>query len=140
MKHVPVSRHEKALRQMRCVVSRNPIVTLHHCHGGSLKENRWHVGMGQKQNPFLQIPLHHHYHTGNMGIDSGVGVVTWEQTFGTQMEHLEWVNEQLEYDIYEEAVMWANAHRAKSRNMGTRGSGKVIEISTARRNVTDTES
>ncbi len=117
---IAVTKHEKALRQMRCVVSHNPSVTLHHCHGGSLKEDRWHVGMGQKQNPFLQIPLHNHYHTGNMGIDSGYGVVSWERVFGTQVEHLNCVNEQLDYDIYEEALKWENVHRAKCRNTVTK--------------------
>jgi hypothetical protein len=134
---VAVTTHEKALRKMRCVVSHSPFITLHHCHGGSIKLDGWHVGMGQKQNPFLQIPLNEKYHTGLMGIDSGYGVVSWEAVFGTQVEHLEWVNEQLEYDIYAEAIKWQNKHRAKVRNMVTRRLGKVIEFSTAKERETD---
>lgn len=101
------------------MVTRYPFVTLHHCHGGSIKDHGWHVGMGQKQNPFLQIPLHDVYHTGDWGIDSGMGVETWEQKFGTQWEHLIWVNNQLPYNIFAEAVKWEDANR---RNTTTRKS------------------
>ena len=107
-----VKRHEENLRKLRCVISQNTTVTLHHCHGGSMKEAGWHVGMGQKQNPWLQIPLHEHYHTGGYGIDSGTGVQTWENYFGTQTEHLQWVNEQLPYDIFEQAKNWEEKHRS----------------------------
>ena len=72
-----------------------------------MKQHRWHVGVAQKQNPWLQIPLDVRYHTGDFGIDSHIGVVTWERTFGTQMEHLIWVNEQLGYDIWDKAKGWA---------------------------------
>jgi len=67
--------------------------------------------MGQKQNPFLQIPLHAEYHVGIRGIDSGMGVETWEAAFGTQLAHLIWVDEQLDYDIFLEARMWERKHR-----------------------------
>jgi hypothetical protein len=120
---VSVSEHEKNLRQLRCCVTRNPYVTLHHCHGGSMKFADWHVGMGQKQNPFLQIPLKAEYHVGDMGIDSGYGVERWEKDFGTQMEHLAWVNDQLGYNIFAEAVRWETTHRSKSQpSTGTRRS------------------
>lgn len=77
-----------------------------------MKLNGWHVGMGQKQNPFLQIPLKADYHVGDMGIDSGMGVETWEQRFGTQMEHLQWVNDQLPYDIFWMAEVWERKNRS----------------------------
>jgi len=109
-----VTVHEKRLRQLPCAVSRNPSVTLHHCHGGSLKDHGWHVGMGQKQNPYLQIPLHTLYHTGDYGIDSGMGVITWEKQFGTQWKHLRWVKAQLGYDIFHLAKMWETVHRSRS--------------------------
>ena len=105
-RQIAVSKHEKYLRQLRCCVSRSPLVTLHHTHGGSMKFANWHVGMGQKQNPFLQIPLNEKYHVGDLGIDSGYGVKSWERDFGTQMEHLAWVNDQLPYNIFAEAVRW----------------------------------
>jgi len=61
--------------------------------------------MGQKQNPYLQIPLHESLHTGAQGIDSGMGVQTWEQTFGDQWGYLEEVRELLGYDIFRMAQM-----------------------------------
>lgn len=112
---VSVTAHEKRLRQLSCSVCRSPYVTLHHCHGGSLIDNGWAVGMGQRQNPFLQIPLHAKYHVGQYGIDYGYGVLSWERDFGTQWEHLEWVNSQLDYDIFEEAHRWEDEHRSKTQ-------------------------
>lgn len=78
----------------------------------------WPVGMGQRQNPFLQIPLNAAYHTGDFGIDSGMGmwVDRWEETFGTQLSHLAWVEEQLGYDVMELAEEWEREHRGKSLN------------------------
>lgn len=93
---------------------RNPQVTLHHCHGGSMKDHGWHVGTGQKQNPFLQIPLKDVYHVGDLGIDYGYGVERWEKDFGTQWEHLEWVNDQLDYDIFQLAREWEEKNRHRS--------------------------
>lgn len=111
---VSVTAHEKALRELRCVISHSTQVTLHHCHGGSMAESGWAVGMAQKQNPFLQIPLNAHYHVGDMGIDYGVGVLTWEKWYGSQMELLEQVNKQLPYNLWEEARSWEKEHRGKS--------------------------
>jgi len=82
-----------------------------------MKDHGWHVGVGQKQNPFLQIPLKDTYHVGDLGIDSGYGVESWETQFGTQWEHLQWVNEQLPYDIFEEARKWESENR---QNTATR--------------------
>lgn len=112
---ITVSQHEKNLRQLRCAVCRSTQVTLHHCHGGSIKDAGWHVGMAQKQNPFLQIPLHQLYHTGDLGIDYGYGVESWEDAFGKQMDHLEWVNGQLPYDIWELAKAWRDADHYQIR-------------------------
>lgn len=111
---VSISRHEKQLRQMSCCVSQRTPATLHHAHGGSMKDAGWHVGMGQKQNPWLQIPLHWDYHVGRWGIDSGYGVVSWERDFGTQMDHLQWLNDQLPYDIFDLAREWEASHRGNT--------------------------
>ncbi len=64
-----------------------------------MKDVGWHVGMGLRQNPFLQIPLLAKYHTGSFGIDAGVGVLSWERLFGTQVEWLEWVDDHLAYPV-----------------------------------------
>jgi hypothetical protein len=68
--------------------------------------------MGQKQNPFLQIPLNDKYHIGDCGIDSGYGVLSWEKDFGRQWDHLIWVNDQLPYNIFSEAVRWEEKNRS----------------------------
>jgi len=108
---IPASRHEKNLRQMHCVVSMYPTVTLHHCHGGSmLSIPDGRPGMGERSNPFYQIPLWAKYHVGEFGIDTGMGeiksVEQWEERFGTQAGHLEEINEALDYDIWAQAGMW----------------------------------
>jgi hypothetical protein len=94
------------------VTGRYP-VTLHHCHGGSmlsLGPEFPNPGMAQKQNPFLQIPLHAEYHVGPWGIDSKIGrsVKDWEGLFGSQLFHLERVNDRLPYDIWQQAKLWAS--------------------------------
>lgn len=133
---ISVSRHEKNLRRLPCAVSRQPQVTLHHVHGGSIKDHGWHVGVAQKQNPFLQIPLHAEYHVGRFGIDYGYGVLSWERDFGTQWEHLEWVNDQLPYDIFQLAHEWEEKNR--SRSIVTRRSTTTDTDSTACENARGT--
>lgn len=68
-------------------------------------------GMAQRNNPFLQIPLQARYHVGDFGIDYGMGVKTWEEEFGSQVEHLNDVNGQLTYDLWMQARIWASKNR-----------------------------
>lgn len=75
-------------------------------------------GVGQKQNPWLVIPLHPRLHYGQDGIDSGMGetkgVAAWEQRHGKQIDYLRKVRDQIlkrhNYDIFERAREYA-AHR-----------------------------
>ncbi len=113
-----VTAHEKQLRMLPCAVSRMTPVTLHHCHGGSMNLAGWRVGGGQKQNPFLQIPLHAQYHVGNFGIDSALGAKAWEELFGSQVSMLDWVDSQM---AYPKSIWWL----AKSWAMR----GQVIPVS-----------
>lgn len=117
--NISVTHHQLQLRKLPCAVSQMTPVTLHHCHGGSMKDAGWHVGMSMKQNPFLQIPLHSKYHVGDCGIDSGVGVETWETRYGKQTDLLAWVDEELAYplSIWALADAWETQHRGKD---GTR--------------------
>lgn len=108
---ISVSQHEKNLRELPCAVSRMTPVTLHHCHGGSMKSEGWHVGTGQRQNPYLQIPLHAKYHLGSFGVDAGLGVETWESHFGAQTDLLDWVRSQLGYDVWTLATEWERENR-----------------------------
>lgn len=120
-----VNDHEKRLRQLKCVVCASPFVTLHHTHGGSMLELAQELmlpnpGMAQRNNPFLQIPLHATYHVGEFGIDSGTGrfkgVEQWEEAFGAQRAHLESVSEQLGYNVFEAAQRWRKLHISKVFN------------------------
>ena len=109
-------RHEQIVRMVPCMVSDRTPVTIHHCHGGSMKDGHWHVGMGQKQNPFLIIPLHADYHVGDHGIDYGIGVKDWEYQYGTQAEHLLRLDSVLQntfdysMSIIELAYSWQDIH------------------------------
>lgn len=114
---VSIFRHEKNLRQLRCVVSSRTPVTLHHVHGGSMTELFENPGWGQRACPYLQIPLHMDYHTGTFGIDAGTGtfkgVREWECAFGTQAEHLIDVSGQLGYDVMEIAKLWIHQNNRR---------------------------
>lgn len=81
-----------------------------------MKDVGWHVGMGQKQNPYLLIPLLAKYHVGDCGIDAGIGVLTWEGRYGRQVDLLDWTDDQLGYpiSIWEMAKTW----EAKNRSRG----------------------
>jgi len=86
-------------------------VTLHHCHGGSMIElgpEFQNPGMGERNNPFFQIPLMLDYHTGTRGVDGSLGVEVWESIFEKQVDLLNQVNDQLDYDIWEQAKLWSN--------------------------------
>ena len=102
-----IKQHHDAVRDLGCCVSHTDQgVTLHHCLGGSVisyfgyPEN---PGMGQRQNDWLVIPIAAKYHVGDYGIDAGMGVPSWEVLFGSQVYWLCWVNEQLDYNIFDMA-------------------------------------
>lgn len=61
-------------------------VTIHHVHGGSMR-GVIPRGRGVKHD-WMVIPLHADYHTGQFGIDTGLGVLAWEKTYGTQLDFL----------------------------------------------------
>ena len=110
-RRISVSEHERRLRDMRCVVTESFPVSLHHCHSGSMCElgpEFPNPGWAQKQNPFLQIPLHIDVHVGPRGIDGSLGVIYWEGLYGSQVEMLHEVNSLLPYDIFEQARLWQN--------------------------------
>jgi hypothetical protein len=101
---ISIKQHWHNVAELGCIVSGAPSPTLHHVHGGSVTQELgfdWQPGMAQKQNHFLVIPLAARLHTGNEGIDSGMGVQSWELLYGTQMDHLRAVSEALGYDVLE---------------------------------------
>ncbi len=103
-----VKEHHNNVRALRCVITNNPVVTLHHCHGGSMTDAGYQSGTAQRGSgsEALVIPLKAEYHVGDEGIDYGIGVITWERYYGTQIEHLKDIGEQLGYDLFSLAKAW----------------------------------
>lgn len=101
-----IRRHHDRVRALGCIITRRPHPTIHHCHGGSVRDV-WGsvaaVGMAQRASDWLVIPLDADLHVGARGIDSGYGVRSWERDFGLQVDHLIAVNQGLPYDIFERA-------------------------------------
>ena len=84
-----------------------PWPTIHHCKGGSMSLAGYHSGMAQRGcGEALIIPLKADFHVGDEGIDFGVGVTTWEMWYGTQIDFLREVNEQLDYDLFKLHAAW----------------------------------
>lgn len=75
-------------------------VTLHHVHGGSVSPYLKRGG-SQKMSDWAVMPLLTHYHTGDCGIDSGMGILTWENRFGNQLYFLQWVVKKTGVNIWE---------------------------------------
>lgn len=110
-----VKEHQANVRELRCVITAYPWPTIHHVHGGSMTESGYQSGAAQRGcGEALIIPLKADFHVGDEGIDYGVGVLTWERWYGTQMDFLHEVNEQLAYDIFA-------LHREWQRNLPARG-------------------
>lgn len=102
---VEISRHWTRVARLNCCISHEPNPTIHHCHGGSLREAGIHKGAGQKTSDWLVIPLAARFHSGGpQGIDGGgITVREWEELFGTQMYFLEWVSRQLGVNVFKNA-------------------------------------
>lgn len=107
---VSITAHLKRLRSMPCMISGDPRVTLHHCKGGSMRELlgcAGNPGKGAKVSDWLQIPIAERYHTGQFGIDNGMGIYKtkeqWEMAFRTQVHHLVTVSRHVGYDVFARA-------------------------------------
>ena len=102
-----IKQHQANVRALRCVITAYPYPTIHHCHGGSMVTSGYNTGMAQRGvGEALIIPLKAGFHVGDLGIDGGVGIETWEMWYGDQMDFLHEVNEQLDYDIFELHDAW----------------------------------
>lgn len=102
-----ISEHWGNVASLGCLITANPWPTIHHVKGGSMKDHGYHSGMAQRGiSDALVIPLKADYHTGEYGIDSGVGVRTWEKYFGTQWDFIQEVSESLGYDLIKLHELW----------------------------------
>jgi len=102
--------HWNLVASMRCVVSGDPKVTLHHCKGGSMRQVlgcAGNPGKGQKVSDWLVIPLAWRYHTGDFGVDTGQGAYKtkeqWEVAFGSQVDFLVRVSRHCGYNVFAKA-------------------------------------
>jgi hypothetical protein len=105
-----ITAHIKRLRAMPCMISGSKPVTLHHCKGGSMRELLGCAGSpggGRKVSDWLQIPIAERYHTGQFGIDNGMGIYKskemWETAFGKQSDFLIRLSRELGYNVFERA-------------------------------------
>ena len=78
-------------------------LTIHHCHGGSLKDIGVHRCLGKKPSDYLTICLPARFHVGEKGIDSGYGVIRWEKDYTTQVNLLIWTSKKLEVNLFRKA-------------------------------------
>jgi hypothetical protein len=79
-------------------------MTVHHCHSGSIAEHGITRGFGQKASDWLVIALPQELHVMSpTAIDGSIGVVTWEQQFGTQFDALCWLSRKLGYNVFKKA-------------------------------------
>jgi hypothetical protein len=81
------------------------------------------TGRGKGGSEALVIPLHFEFHVGNRGIDTGVGVLTWERAYGEQASLLDAVGERLGYSLWELHKLWLPVSKIFPRNTTTRSSG-----------------
>jgi len=95
--------HEEKLRRLPCMATGvTHGITLHHCHGGSMKDIGVHSAAGMRSSDWLQIPLSAHAHTGQHGVDV-IGVETWERSYGPQVMLLKKLCKILGYNVFERA-------------------------------------
>lgn len=87
--HYTIKQYWDIVGQNRCLISGSPIVTLHHCHGGSMNGigMKGKRGLSQKPSDWLVIPISAIYHFGQHGIDTGkMTVEEWEEEYGRQVD------------------------------------------------------
>lgn len=98
-----IQRHWDRVADLGCIVTGNRLVTLHHAHGGSMKERGIHRSTGRKTSDWLVIPLTWNLHVGFQGIDV-IGVLEWEAKYGKQADMLDAICQRLGVDVWARAA------------------------------------
>ena len=99
-----LQRHFERVSELGCLITGSPYPTLHHPHGGSMKDIGVWRGKSQKISDWLVLPIRWDYHTGPMGIDSGQPWLTvreWEKRFGKQVDMVDKVCRLLGYNCWQ---------------------------------------
>lgn len=99
--------HWDRLVAMGCIVTGGP-ATIHHAHGGSIKDRGFHRSIGRKSSNWLTLPLSFELHVGDEGIDR-IGVLRWELKYGKQADMLDLICQRLGVDV------WAKAREEERR-------------------------
>lgn len=107
-----IKRHWEKVSELGCLITGRTDAVIHHCMGGSMKENGYHKGMGQKPSDWLVIPLSPVLHNGDLGIHT-IGVLTWENNYGKQFDFLKRVSDETGVNIFEKCIN-ENDRRGKS--------------------------
>ena len=100
-----IKRHWDRVAALGCMVTGDKHnVTIHHCHGGSMKLRQVHRSAGRKTSDWLVIGLHHDLHLApGIGIDASVrrpSVWEWEAVNGDQAVMLDRVGALLGLDLW----------------------------------------
>lgn len=74
--------------------------TIHHCHGGSMKDRGIHKSLGGKTSHWLVVPLCPDHHTGKNAIDGFQGVRAWEDKHGEQAKLLDMLARRCGRDLF----------------------------------------
>lgn len=108
-----IQAHRDNVGALRCVISGRPNPTLHHAQGPSIRCRLQEMGLDSTKSQSMRgngeallIPLDALYHTGQLGIDMGMGRETWENRFGSQAEFVDRVSKLVGYDLFELHHLW----------------------------------
>lgn len=101
--------HYDNVARVGCVITGSAAATIHHCHGGSMRERLVSLGMDATKgmgmrgySDALIIPLRLDYHSmGINAIDGQMGVATWEKSFGNQADLVDYVGVLVGYSLWE---------------------------------------
>ena len=92
--------HEK-LKSLGCVICQTQTtLCLHHVLGGSVARVGIDKGLALKVSDWLVLPLCLNHHVGNEGIHQ-IGVLTWENKFGSQLHYLKTIGNIFELNLFE---------------------------------------
>lgn len=106
-----IKRHWERVAQLGCLVTGTPYiegaegdtrVTIHHPHGGSMKERGVHRSLGRKASDLLVIPIIYRIHLGPGGIDGfpRPTVEAWELEHRRQADMVDEVCRALNVDLW----------------------------------------
>ena len=99
--------HWERVTEIGCMISSNSQVEIHHCKSGSMSKLGIHTTLSKKNSDWLVIPLAYLFHRGVHGIHQ-VGVETWENTHGPQIAFLQYLSNEVGYDVFEKAGYYFN--------------------------------